>query len=148
MYLLEAAVVAPQTPSAEDQDRDDDQRREVRGSLPGVCATPQSLRVGTAPAPTPTPSRVSPEATRRNRKSAPAASTPGTKPPAPFRCPVCGKGYQHDQSLLRHRKTECGSKPLPYHYCPRCSFRSIYRNSMAKHMRSQHGECEQTLSAL
>ncbi|OXU32142.1 hypothetical protein TSAR_012271 [Trichomalopsis sarcophagae] len=53
-----------------------------------------------------------------------------------YRCEVCGKGYQHRATLLRHTRHECGKEPK--FKCPYCPHRTKQRGNLYQHIRTNH----------
>ncbi|KAK3915449.1 Longitudinals lacking protein, isoforms N/O/W/X/Y [Frankliniella fusca] len=56
-------------------------------------------------------------------------------------CTQCGKAYNHDQSLWRHRKFECGKEGT--FQCPHCDHRSRRRSHLTDHVQRKHGKLRQ-----
>ncbi|XP_023245622.1 zinc finger protein with KRAB and SCAN domains 5-like [Copidosoma floridanum] len=48
-----------------------------------------------------------------------------------YRCDICGKGYQHRATLLRHTRHEC-NKP-PKFRCPYCAHRTKQKGNLYQH---------------
>lgn len=67
------------------------------------------------------------------------AASPAASPSSGRRyaCHRCGKVYQHDQSLWRHSKFECGR--LGTFQCPHCGHLSKRRAHLADHIQRLHG---------
>ncbi|XP_026684856.1 longitudinals lacking protein, isoforms A/B/D/L-like [Diaphorina citri] len=53
-----------------------------------------------------------------------------------YACDVCGKVYQHKQTLDRHKKDECGQEPK--FECPHCPYRSKRKDTLDRHMKIIH----------
>lgn len=54
-----------------------------------------------------------------------------------YACHRCGKVYQHDQSLWRHSKFECGR--VGTFQCPHCGHLSKRRAHLVDHIQRLHG---------
>ncbi|XP_039284502.1 protein tramtrack, beta isoform isoform X3 [Nilaparvata lugens] len=55
-----------------------------------------------------------------------------------FLCVQCGRTYKYSNSLVRHRKFECGTEPkFP---CPHCEHKSRYKNLLRNHILVAHPE--------
>lgn len=51
-------------------------------------------------------------------------------------CDVCSRSYKNRESLLRHKKYECGIEPQ--FQCPHCIYRAKYRTNLRKHIAVKH----------
>ncbi|XP_053973088.1 zinc finger and SCAN domain-containing protein 10-like [Hylaeus volcanicus] len=53
-----------------------------------------------------------------------------------FFCESCGKSYKWRESLLKHKRVECGK--LPQFSCEVCGYRFMHKHHLRKHMTSIH----------
>ncbi|XP_073978142.1 longitudinals lacking protein, isoforms A/B/D/L-like isoform X2 [Rhodnius prolixus] len=43
-----------------------------------------------------------------------------------FKCDICLRGYKYKESLLRHKRYECGKQPtIP---CPYCQYKAKFKS--------------------
>ena len=52
-----------------------------------------------------------------------------------FQCDECQRGYQTKDSLVRHKRLECG-KPHLFH-CSKCSYSTHYGSRLNNHIASK-----------
>ncbi|XP_034250887.1 longitudinals lacking protein, isoforms A/B/D/L-like [Thrips palmi] len=57
-----------------------------------------------------------------------------------YRCNKCDRAYYHTQSLMRHRKVECGKQPQVS--CPHCPYRCKQKADMKKHINRDAGDAD------
>nr|XP_033788626.1 zinc finger protein 658B-like [Geotrypetes seraphini] len=55
----------------------------------------------------------------------------------PYRCPECGKPFNHKQSFVNHYRIHTGERPFP---CPECGKSFIQKQHLTKHQRVHTGE--------
>ncbi|CAK9828001.1 Longitudinals lacking protein, isoforms A/B/D/L [Anthophora retusa] len=53
-----------------------------------------------------------------------------------FFCEACGKSYKWKESLLKHKRVECGK--LPQFSCEVCGYRFMHKHHLVKHLTSVH----------
>ncbi|XP_043789496.1 longitudinals lacking protein isoform X16 [Apis laboriosa] len=53
-----------------------------------------------------------------------------------FFCESCGKSYKWKESLLKHKRVECGK--LPQFSCEVCGYRFMHKHHLVKHMAAIH----------
>lgn len=53
-----------------------------------------------------------------------------------FTCDTCFRTYKRKETLLRHKKLECGVDPQ--FHCPDCQFRTKRRDSLKVHWHTKH----------
>jgi transcription elongation factor Elf1 len=53
-----------------------------------------------------------------------------------FPCPTCGKSYKWRESLLKHRRIECGKSPA--FVCEVCGNRFMHKHHLVKHRNAMH----------
>lgn len=48
----------------------------------------------------------------------------------------CGRSYNRESNLLRHKRYECGK--LPTHWCELCSYTTYRKNDLQRHEKKHH----------